>query len=117
MLHSTVRMRWNTRVRLALVTALGAALSGCAAYGTFEKCGYSGCPGDAQISAAVRARLNEHPALGPPNLIYVKTLDGVVYLSGQVATELQRATADTVAQEAPGAVKVVDIIGLEYNGR
>jgi osmotically-inducible protein OsmY len=40
-----------------------------------------------------------------------------VYLSGQVATDLQRSTADSIARATPGAASVVDIIGLEYNGR
>jgi osmotically-inducible protein OsmY len=101
----------------ALAVVLAAALSGCGALRAYEKCGYAGCPGDAQISADVRAQLKRDPALAPPNLIYVNTLDHVVYLSGEVDTDLQRATAVSIARTTPGAAKVVDIIGLEYNGR
>jgi osmotically-inducible protein OsmY len=117
-LHGTNRVRAD-RVFLStvLAVALGAGAAGCAAYRTYQKCGYAGCPGDAQISADVRAALTQHAALGPPNQIYVHTLNRVVYLSGQVATDLQRATADSIARATPGAANVVDIIGLEYNGR
>jgi osmotically-inducible protein OsmY len=49
--------------------------------------------------------------------VYVQTLNRVVYLSGQVATELQRLTAESVAQGAPGVRRVVDNIALTYEGR
>ena len=111
-------MRIVERSRLpTLIVVLAATLSGCAAYRDYEKCGYGGCAGDAQITTEVRAALNQHPVLGPPNQIYVHTLDRVVYLSGQVATDLQRETAESVARATPGASNVVDIIGVEYNGR
>ena len=45
-------------------------------------------PGDAQITTAVEGLLNQDAAMRAPNLIYVQTLDRVVYLSGQVATDL-----------------------------
>jgi osmotically-inducible protein OsmY len=102
---------------LALLIILTGAVCGCAAYSAYRKCGYQGCSGDARITAEVRSLLNQHPELGPPNQIYVHTLDQVVYLSGQVATDLQRETAATVAREAEGARQVVDIIGLSYSGR
>jgi osmotically-inducible protein OsmY len=92
-------------------------LTGCTAYRAYEKCGYDGCPGDQQISHQVRASLRQHTELLPPNLIYVHTVDGVVYLNGQVATELQRDAAVAVAREVPGAREVVDMIALEYQGR
>jgi osmotically-inducible protein OsmY len=93
------------------------ALTGCTAYRAYENCGYGGCAGDQQISDQVRTLLRQHTALLPPNLIYVHTVDGVVYLNGQVATELQRDTAVAVAHEVPAARGVVDMIALEYQGR
>ena len=102
---------------LAFTMLLNAVLPGCAAYGAYNKCGFSGCPGDAQISAAVRALLDQDAAMRAPNLIYVQTLDGVVYLSGEVATDLQRETAASAALVTPGVRRVVDAIGLEYSGR
>jgi osmotically-inducible protein OsmY len=101
---------------LALAAAATLSLGGCAAVDTWRKCG-AGCPGDAEMSAEVRARLAEYPELLAPNHVYVSTLDRVVYLSGQVATDLQRETAAMVARQTPGVPRVVDMISLEYDGR
>jgi osmotically-inducible protein OsmY len=55
--------------------------------------------------------------LEPPNQVYVQTLDGVVYLTGQVATDLQRDTAESAAHEATGVGRVINTIALTYAGR
>ena len=81
------------------------ALSGCA---TFEKCGFKGCPGDAQITAEVKALLDRHPELGTS--ISVRTVDHVVYLYGLVDTPLGSEIAESVAREAPGVTRVVSSI-------
>ena len=102
---------------LAFFIILTGTLPGCAAYSAYSKCGSRGCPGDATLTAEVRALLNQHPALGPPNQVYVQTLDRVVYLTGRVATDLQRDTAESVAHEATGVSRVVNTIALTYAGR
>jgi osmotically-inducible protein OsmY len=94
---------------LALALILTGVLPGCAAY---TKCGYSGCPGDAKITADVRALFDQHPELEPPNLINVQTLDHVVYLSGLVDTDLESQMAESLAHQAAGVTKVVNSIGL-----
>jgi osmotically-inducible protein OsmY len=81
------------------------ALSGCA---TFEKCGFKGCTGDAQITAEVKALLDSHPELGTS--IYVQTLDHVVYLYGLVDTPFGSEIAESVAREAPSVTRVVSSI-------
>lgn len=101
----------------ALACLLANSLGGCALYRVYEKCGLKGCPGDAQITAQVQGLLQQHPVLAAPNQVYVQTLDRVVYLSGQVATDLQRDTAETAARQATGARRVVDSIALPYTGR
>jgi len=106
----------SVAVRMVAVLAAAAVLGGCAALETWHRCG-GGCPGDAQITAAVRARLGTYPELLAPNSVYVSTLDGTVYLSGEVVTDTQRATAVAVARQTPGVPRVVDLISLEYNGR
>ena len=94
---------------LALALLLAGALPGCAVY---NKCGFRGCPGDAEITAQVRAMFGRYPALEPPNVIEVQTLDHVVYLSGVVDTDLERQMAESVAQEVEGVKRVVNSIGL-----
>ena len=101
--------RPNQLYALALAVVLTGALPGCA---TFRKCGFAGCPGDAEITAQVRALFDQHPALEPPNQLEVQTLDHIVYLSGVVDTDLERQMAESVAHQAKGAAKVVNSIGL-----
>lgn len=92
------------------------ALAGCADYDAYRRCG-RGCPEDAQLDAAVRARLQQHRDLAAPNQVYVHTLNGTVYLTGLVATGLQRADAESIAREAAGAHRVIDDISITYEGR
>jgi len=106
--------RPNRLYALAFILGLTGALPGCAAY---TQCGLGGCPGDAQITAQVRALLGQHPALEPPNLLEVHTLDHVVYLNGVVDTDLERQMAESVAHEAKGVRRVVNSIGLSGGGR
>ena len=102
---------------LACLIVLSGTLSGCGAYSAYRKCGSGGCPGDAKITAEVRALLTQQPALQPPNQVYVQTLDGVVYLTGQVATDLQRDSAEAIAREASDVSRVMNTIALTYAGR
>jgi osmotically-inducible protein OsmY len=73
------------------------------------------CPGDAKITADVRALFQQHPILEPPNLLTVQTLDRVVYLYGLVDTDYEREIAELVALQAPGVAKVVNSIGISGN--
>jgi hypothetical protein len=54
---------------------LAGALSGCAAYHEYEKCGYDGCPGDAKITAEVKQALARHPDLEGTDTVYVETIN------------------------------------------
>jgi osmotically-inducible protein OsmY len=92
--------------------ANGAGLAGCAA---IQKCGVGGCPADAVITAAVEGQLRQHPALEPPNLLSVQTIDRVVYLNGLVDTPLEREMAESVASATPGVMRVVNSIGISGN--
>ncbi len=107
----------NKRTRcsvLVLVVLLAGAVPGCSAYSTYRRCGLDGCPEDQRITAAIKALLAGHPELSAPNTVYVQTFDGVVYLSGQVATGLQRSTAEELAHQPEGVRRVVDMISLTY---
>ncbi len=98
---------------LACALILTGALSGCA---TYRKCGFAGCPDDAQITANIEALIRQHPAIEAPNSVRVSTIDHVVYLYGQVDTELQRATAESLAHQVAGVRRVVDSINFSYQG-
>jgi osmotically-inducible protein OsmY len=81
------------------VLILVGVLPGCATYG----------PGDAKITANVKAQLDQHPELGP---IVVRTQDNVVYLSGMVSTGLQRNIAESVADQADDGAKVENLVSI-----
>jgi osmotically-inducible protein OsmY len=107
----------RTRRRILILTlALVGAVPGCDAYRTVRQCGSQGCPEDRRITAEIESLLAEHRELMPPNMVYVRTLDGVVYLSGQVSTPLQRTEAEDVARQAGGFKHVVNTIGVGYRG-
>jgi osmotically-inducible protein OsmY len=96
-----------------LALSLAGALPACAVY---KKCGFAGCPGDAQISADVYALFDTHQSLAP-GAVSVQTLDGVVYLYGVVDTDLMRTEAQEIAMQAPHVKKVVNSIGLQNAGK
>ncbi len=110
--NRAVKMRSTLRHALAATVMLAGSGAGCAA---LERCGFGGCPGDAKITAEVRVLFERHPALEPPNLLQVQTLDRVVYLYGLVDTDLERQLAESVAHEAPGVTNVVNSIGISGN--
>jgi osmotically-inducible protein OsmY len=96
----------------ALGFALALALGGCASH----PCTDSDCAADAQITAAVKAQLKQYRDLGPPNQISVSTHHGIVYLTGQVLTDLQRDKAQAATELVPGVQQVVNTIALSYSG-
>lgn len=106
--------RCNALWILPLAGMLLGMVAGCAAFEEVRRCGWNGCPPDAHITAEIEARFEPHTELQPPNAVYVQTLNGVVYLSGIVATGLQRATAEELAREVPGVKRVVNNIALTY---
>lgn len=99
----------------ACVLTVAGTLGACAGNRALERCASGGCTGDEQLAAAVEARIWQHPELRPPNLVYVRTHDGIVYLSGLVSTDLQREIAVAAATQAPGERRVLDDIGIEYH--
>jgi osmotically-inducible protein OsmY len=99
--------------RLLILTPV-LCLSACV---TYQKCGPHECVGDANISADISTRLQQYPSLQAPNYVRVRTSDHVVYLYGQVGTDLQSLMAQEVALSVPGVKRVVNSISLEYDGR
>lgn len=99
----------NAKYLLAPGLGVVLAVGGCAAY---SKCGFRGCPGDAKMTAEVRAQLDRYPALNGVNSVRVNTIDKIVYLYGQVDTDMQRQLAEAVSVQATGGARVVDTISL-----
>jgi osmotically-inducible protein OsmY len=97
----------KTRRTWVSVVTLACALSGCASY---EKCGLDGCPGDAKITANIEKALAQHPDLGAPNEISIKTLNHVVFLSGSVSEGLMSETAQSIASQTKGVTYVENTI-------
>lgn len=98
---------WPFRACAAAVILI--CLAGCAA---FDRCGLRGCPGDADITAEVRALYTQYPALEATNSIDIQTTDRIVYLRGVVDTPFQQRFAEEVALKAKGVSRVVNLVGL-----
>ena len=97
-----------------IIATLTGALGACA---TSSKCGFDDCAGDARITAQVRALINQHPALEAPTSIQIQTEHHVVYLFGQVNSEVERSEAEALARQVAGVHRVVDSINFGYEGR
>jgi osmotically-inducible protein OsmY len=69
---------------------------------------------DKQINAQVMAVFQQHPDLGPTLKSHTK--NGVVYITGSVATSLQKQSAEELAGGVAGVKKVIDNAGLEKGG-
>jgi osmotically-inducible protein OsmY len=104
---------------LVVLSGLGSivlTLSGCATFATFHKCGLTGCPADAAITADVTAQFARYPPL-TVNSVRIQTLDRVVYLTGLVDTDVERLLAVSIASDVSGVTRVVDSISVNNVGR
>lgn len=105
----------NSALLAAILLCTGTlALQGCL---SSRECTSEECKNDAKITADIQARLKEHRELGGPNAVYVQTRNGVVYLTGQVSTDLQRQTAESIARGVAGVGDVVNSIAITFEGR
>jgi osmotically-inducible protein OsmY len=103
-----------TRAAGALLLTL-AALGGCASLG--GKCDDPKCAQDADVTARVKSAVFADASLRAPNFVYVQTRGGVVYLTGTVATDLQREQAESYARGVKGVEEVVNSITVQSNSR
>jgi osmotically-inducible protein OsmY len=94
---------------LVAALTLASVLSGCAIFPHSNN-----APVDQKITDNVERRFGQFAELEAPNLIGVQTINGVVYLHGIVATGLQRAGAESVANEVVGVEKVINSIGIAH---
>ena len=106
-------MKKAAKIRaLTVCMVLISALGGCA---TYEKCGLEGCAIDRKISTQVEALLNAHPEIGPPGTITVETLNGVVYLDGDVVGGLDKRNIESIVRQVSGVKKVVNGVSVEHS--
>ena len=99
----------------SISTTIGAMLllggmAGCTLFHQLHRCGVDECPADRKITADVEARFQQHSSTQPPNMIYVSTFKGVVYLSGDVDSPSAKQEAELVARQTPGVTDVVNSI-------
>jgi osmotically-inducible protein OsmY len=107
---STQPMRSKPLYALMSALFFAGALAGCA---TYSKCGFSGCPDDAKITAKVEAELAKHSELDAPDRVHVQTLNHVVYLTGHVSSGLQGRIAVSVATGVKGVSHVENSISVD----
>lgn len=67
---------------------------------------------DDRVTAAVRKRIDERPSLSDSKLT-LRTENGVVRLTGEVATQRDRLTALTVARGTPGVKSIIDDLAVK----
>ena len=84
------------------------ALCGCATYGDSSRCRDATCAEEARVTREVEQRIRDERDLGGPNQVYVQTLGGVVYLTGQVTTDDQRYKVERIARQVSGDRRLVD---------
>ena len=96
------------------VLLLASTLPGCAVYHIYEKCGFKGCPGDAQITAEIQSQINRRPDL-ESTAITVQTLDHTVYLYGVVSSGLEISDAEAVARGVPGVRQVINSMAISQS--
>jgi osmotically-inducible protein OsmY len=100
--------------RFVALSLLAACLSGCVGFG---KCDPENCTGDAKITADVRALVKEHRELGAPAAFRIQTINGRVYLSGLVDTDLERRNFEAMVLQLPNVKDVVNSLDVRNVGR
>lgn len=93
-------------VRTAFAAAIIAVAAGSAAFAQ--------SPSEEQTSRAVQAELNHDIALRS-DALHVQTMDGTVYISGQVDNTLESQAAVDLASRVPSVAKVVDLTVVSAN--
>jgi hypothetical protein len=100
----------KVRAIISLLILIG-GLHACALDRAGGQCSFwSGCPGDAKITATVREQLMQTPSAAT-DVIFVSAYDGVVYINGAVDSLWDSQTAERIARETPGVRNVISSFG------
>jgi osmotically-inducible protein OsmY len=97
---------------LAVILAVG--LAGCVGYG---RCSPENCASDKTTLAELNQTLAPHRELGAPAAIHAQVINGVAYLTGQVDTDLEVRSAETITLRVPGVKDVVNSLTTRNTGR
>src|ERR1700743_2840969 len=97
--------------RAVVLGSVLCALAGCA---VTPACRVESCADDSQITANIQSLFDQRSEFKPPNFVYVKTVNHVVYLTGQFNTDLVRESAESIVREAADGTRVVNSIALTY---
>jgi osmotically-inducible protein OsmY len=71
---------------------------------------------DDRVTAAVRKRIDARPSL-VDSKVTIQTENGVVRLTGEVASQRDRLTALTVARGTLGVRSIIDDLALAHAGK
>ena len=96
---------------IVLAPLLSGALCGCA---VTHECRVDSCADASRITAKIQSMFDQRSEFKPPNFVYVKTVNHVVYLTGQVNTDLVRENAESIVRETEDGARVVNSIALTY---
>jgi osmotically-inducible protein OsmY len=96
---------------IVFASPLCVALCGCA---VTPECRVESCADDSQITANIQSLFDQRAEFKAPNFVYVKTVNHVVYLTGQVNTDLVRENAESIVRDAADGTRVVNSIALTY---
>ena len=107
-------MRLLKTISAGLLLTCAMGLNGCA---IFPSCSPENCATDKQISADVSQLFSEHPELGPPAALHIQTINGVVYLSGPVDTDLVVRSAEALARQVANVKDVQNNLYARSNSR
>lgn len=98
----------------AAILVIAGASSGCA---VFEKCSPENCSTDKQINKDVNDLLAQHRELGPPGTVRVQTINGVVYLTGQVNSDFEIRNAEALVRQVANVKDVENNLYPRSNAR
>jgi osmotically-inducible protein OsmY len=101
----------NRLSAIVLGPVLCGALVGCA---VTQECKVDSCADDSRITSTIQSLFDQRSEFKPPNFVYVKTVNHVVYLTGQVNTDLVRENAESIVRDAADGSRVVNSIALTY---
>jgi osmotically-inducible protein OsmY len=98
----------------AAILVIAGAASGCA---VFDKCSPENCSIDKQITKDVNDLLTQHRELGPPGTVRVQTVNGVVYLTGQLNSDFEIRNTEALVRQVANVKDVENNLYPRSNAR